>query len=81
MKEIEPYIELRLEWRKRHYKNGKMLTDKKYFKFKDCTIKDMRTPYQRLYFSGKSSAKFCVDDPNNEIYLSGNRDSTSNYLM
>jgi len=84
IKEIEPYIELRVFLRRRYFKDGKRIKmPNKYFKFRDCTAEDFQsTKFERkqanTIFNIWKDTRFCIDDPNNEIYLQGDKNSIHN---
>ena len=49
--EIQPYIQLKLQWKKVYFKNDNKKAITKLFKFKDCTKADFeKTKYQQKYW-------------------------------
>ena len=60
MADIEPYIQLSLEWRKRYFRkrDGKRKQIKQIFKFRDCTKQDFQnTEFEKGFWNYINVAK------------------------
>jgi len=65
MKDLEPYIELRLIFYKFSFTNKTRKVNETYYKMRDCKKNDLNSKGTFIDHIGV----FCIDDPNNEIYL------------
>lgn len=79
LKDVEGYVDIQINHRQINWSpNGTEIRKGKTYQMKDCELSDfMKSDFEKKYaqYRIKTTPSLCINDPDNEIYVQGTRDS------